>query len=426
MGHALDAARAGAISSRMSDRETVPLPLPEATREAALARLDAFLPRAGKAYAASRNTDPGPEKRDNVSMLSPFLRHRLIGEDEVVARVLARHGFAASEKFVQEVFWRSYWKGWLELRPAIYARYHEGLAQARAAQHADPRLDAAIHAATSGETGIEGFDDWARELVATGYLHNHARMWFASIWIFTLKLPWELGADFFMRHLLDGDPASNTLSWRWVAGIQTRGKTYLARRDNIERFTQGRFAPDGLSQTAEPLDDAPPPAPQGAPLGNDPPEGKVALLITEEDCRPETLALGNAGIGAIGTVQASEGRSPGMVSERVHRFTHDALADALARATAHYAAPGAPFAFTAASLTELAREAGSDTIVTAYPPIGPARTRLDALEPELRQAGLRLVRVLRPLDRAAWPHATRGFFPFREKIPQLIGEFGLV
>ena len=100
-------------------------------------------------------------------------------------------------------------------------------------------------------------------------------MWFASIWIFTLKLPWELGADFFMRHLLDGDPASNTLSWRWVGGHpDAAAKTYLARRDNIERFTQGRFAPDGLSSTAEPLDDAPPPAPQGAPRGDDSAHGQ--------------------------------------------------------------------------------------------------------------------------------------------------------
>jgi deoxyribodipyrimidine photo-lyase len=65
-----------------------------------------------------------------------------------------------------------------------------------------------------------------QELVETGYLHNHARMWFASIWIFTLRLPWELGADFFLRHLLDGDAASNTLSWRWVAGLHTKGKHY--------------------------------------------------------------------------------------------------------------------------------------------------------------------------------------------------------
>ncbi len=77
-------------------------------------------------------------------------------------------------------------------------------------------LRRAYERAVEGRTGIDGFDDWARQLVETGWLHNHTRMWFASIWIFTLRLPWALGAAFFLRHLLDGDPASNTLSWRWV------------------------------------------------------------------------------------------------------------------------------------------------------------------------------------------------------------------
>ena len=65
-------------------------------------------------------------------------------------------------------------------------------------------------------------------LKENNYLHNHARMWFASIWVFTLDLPWQLGAEFFMKHLFDGDAAANTLGWRWVAGIQTQGKNYLA------------------------------------------------------------------------------------------------------------------------------------------------------------------------------------------------------
>ena len=104
-------------------------------------------------------------------------------------------------------------------------------------------LRQACELACFGQTGIECFDTWARELTTTGYLHNYARMWFASIWIFTLKLPWQLGPDFFLRHLLDGDTASNTLSWRWVAGLQTVGKTYLARAANISRYTGGRFKP---------------------------------------------------------------------------------------------------------------------------------------------------------------------------------------
>ena len=87
-------------------------------------------------------------------------------------------------------------------------------------------------------------DRFARELIATGYLHNHARMWWASFWVHVERLPWELGADFFFRHLLDADPASNTLSWRWVAGLQTRGKSYLVRRSNLRRFADPSLLED--------------------------------------------------------------------------------------------------------------------------------------------------------------------------------------
>ncbi len=118
----------------------------------------------------------------------------------------------------------------------------------------------AYRRAIEGKTGIDCFDAWVEELLETGYLHNHTRMWFASIWIFTLQLPWELGADFTYRHFVDGDPASNTLSWRWVGGLHTRGKTYLARPDNIAEHTGGRFRPKGLAREAIALDE-PLPAP---------------------------------------------------------------------------------------------------------------------------------------------------------------------
>ena len=106
--------------------------------------------------------------------------------------------------------------------------------------------------AVEGNTNIEYFNYWVKELKDTNYLHNHTRMWFASIWIFTLNLPWQLGAEFFLKHLLDGDPASNTLGWRWVAGIQTQGKHYLASEWNIKKFTNNRFNQIKLNENATP------------------------------------------------------------------------------------------------------------------------------------------------------------------------------
>lgn len=220
----------------------------DATRDAARQQWAAFAPRAGADYAAQRNLDRGPNEPATVSRLSPYLRTRLLLESEVALAAAQMHGDAA-EKFVQEVCWRTYWKGWLERRPQVWHDYQTELLRC-ASQRRLPDYQRAI----SGETGIACFDAWATELRDTGYLHNHARMWAASIWIFTLRLPWVLGADWFLTHLLDGDAASNTLSWRWVGGLHTAGKHYLARADNIARFTQGRFDPRGqLVEDAAPL-----------------------------------------------------------------------------------------------------------------------------------------------------------------------------
>ena len=230
------------------------------TRDAALARLAAFTPRMGRPYAAGRNTDYGPAAAPSTSALSPWLRRRMVLEAEAIAAAQEAHAEAA-EKFVQEVFWRSYFKGHLETRPGLWADYRRLQAEGHARLAENAGLRRAYTEAVEGRTGIDGFDDWARELVAENWLHNHARMWFASIWIFTLRLPWALGADFFMRHLLDGDPASNTLSWRWVAGLHTRGKAYAARAENIRRYTDGRYAPRGLDEDPAPLVEPEPPAP---------------------------------------------------------------------------------------------------------------------------------------------------------------------
>ncbi|XOY57705.1 MAG: FAD-binding domain-containing protein [Rhodobacterales bacterium] len=197
--------------------------------------------------------------------------------------MLARHSPQAAEKFVQEVFWRTYWKGWLELRPTVWADYQRDLAAAMNQIQTQAGLRARWEAACLGQTGIDGSDHWARQLADTGYLHNHARMWFASIWIHTLQLPWVLGADFFSRHLLDGDAASNTLSWRWVGGIQTQGKAYLAQPDDIAKYTQDRFRPEGLAQLAAALPC--PPHPDRGPLpasATIDPAKRTGLIVTED------------------------------------------------------------------------------------------------------------------------------------------------
>ncbi|MBK5927835.1 FAD-binding domain-containing protein [Rhodobaculum claviforme] len=383
-------------------------------RAAGLDRLARFVPQAGRAYAARRNHDL--EGHPHVSGLSPWIRHRLVTEAEVIAATLGKHSADAAEKFIQEVFWRSYWKGWLELRPGVWHDYRREVGHGLDRIATESGLRADWQAACRGETGIDAFDHWARELVDTGWLHNHARMWFASIWIFTLRLPWALGADFFLRHLLDGDPASNTLGWRWVAGIQTRGKIYLAQADNIARYTDGRFRPQGLARSAQPLDSPPPPAPRALPAAAgwhaDRPAG---LLLTEEDLTTGWLADRGLRPRAVATLACAAGRSALEVAPGVHAFTRGALEDA----TARQEAPGTACADPAA-VVAWARAEGLAQIVTPWAPTGPAATALETLEAALAPHAIALVRARLGWDSRAWPHATHGFFRFRAQIPQLL------
>jgi deoxyribodipyrimidine photo-lyase len=389
------------------------------TRSAGLARLNDFVPRAGRIYADGRNADHGPDARSNVSVLSPYIRHRLVSEEEVVAAVLARHSGAVAEKFVQEVLWRTYWKGWLELRPEIWARF---LAD-RDALARTGGLAKALDSAEAGTTGIEGFDDWARELVETGYLHNHARMWFASIWIFTLRLPWALGADFFLRHLVDADAASNTLSWRWVAGLQTAGKTYLATADNIARYTGGRFSPKGLAREAVALTEGPiPKAQMLPPAAAVDPRTPCLLLLTGEDLYPETLVAKSA---AISSVLSFATVSKWPWGDKATTFVAGAVDDARERAGRHFKCRTTAAALDAEAIIAAARADKVDTVITAHAPVGPVADALGLITPALAAAGIKLATLRRDWDSAFWPHATKGFFPFKERIPALLAERGM-
>jgi len=218
------------------------------SRAEAVEELNHFIENNLLEYSKLRNFDFGPQKRDNTSCLSPYVTHGLINEVEIINRSLKRFSFVKNEKFIQEVLWRVYWKGWLELRPNVWTDYLEELKDIKE-NFKDNKdyLDA-----IEGKTNIECFNEWVSELKEFNYLHNHTRMWFASIWIFTLNLPWQLGAEFFMKHLFDGDAASNTLGWRWVAGIQTQGKNYLATEWNIKKFTNNRFQNIKINEEAAP------------------------------------------------------------------------------------------------------------------------------------------------------------------------------
>ena len=219
------------------------------TRQTAIENLNTFIEENLEEYSRLRNFDFGPDKRSNTSCLSPYITHGVINEKEVISKSLEKFSFSKNEKFIQEVLWRTYWKGWLELRSGVWDDYLLDLKRIKE----EFKDNKSYLNAIEGNTEIECFNVWVNELKTYNYLHNHTRMWFASIWIFTLDLPWQLGAEFFMQHLYDGDTASNTLGWRWVAGIQTQGKHYLASEWNIKKFTNNRFENIKLSENAPPI-----------------------------------------------------------------------------------------------------------------------------------------------------------------------------
>jgi len=404
-------------SSHTKTRVVIP------TSAAGEAALRAFAPRMGKHYKNGRNYDRGTGQHRDVSMLSPYLRCRLVLEQDAVETALQFHGAEVAEKFIQEVIWRGYFKGWMEHRPIIWDQYWEGLIDDLSALECDHDFHRRVEAAESGETGLDYFDNWAKELVETGYLHNHARMWFASIWVFTLGLPWRVGADFFYRHLLDGDAASNTLSWRWITGLHTRGKHYCAEAQNIIKFTGRRFTPDptdlaianhGLEATE----------PDGLPDVQalrfiTPPQtnSPTALLITDEDCRIEDFELGALDIRTVATLKIAPLRSPRPVSKHVLRFEDGALADAAQRAGF------SPITLQANStdmLVKWAADAGATQIITPFVTRGPLNDFMDAAKPKLTDLGITLCEWQRDWDLAIWPHATAGFFKIKKKIPSIL------
>jgi deoxyribodipyrimidine photo-lyase len=324
---------------------------------------------------------------------------------------------------VQEVYWRTYWKGWLEQRPAAWTRWSEAVPRLRASLSTEQ--SSTLEAALAGRTGIAGFDAWAQELVATGYLHNHARMWFASIWIFTLRLPWELGAAFFYEHLLDGDVASNTLSWRWVAGLQTPGKTYVARADNIAFYTDGEHAPQASQLASTPFVIKEEPLPKVAAWTEDPTQvaslkayDRIGLWVHPEDLAVEQGELAGLKLQAINASWPNGIVERAGWSEKVFTWTQASLHDGATRAGNHFGAEVSlgETSDLATSVVQWAKQNQLQAVVAYRPFVGSWLAEALALESAMASAGIALIWRRRAWDTEHFPHATRGYFPFWERI----------
>lgn len=394
------------------------IPLP-GSRSEALARLESFLPEVER-YAERRNhVVPG---HGNVSLLSPATRTRLLLETEICRRVRDRFPAPAGEKFEQEVWWRLYWKGWLEQRPGVWDRYRAELAETK-------RSDRALQVA-AGESGVEIMDHFARELISTGYLHNHARMWWAAFWIHVERLPWVLGAELFLQHLLDGDAASNTLSWRWVAGLHTKGKEYLVRRSNLEKFVHAdllRAYPGGLDRLENvspaeiPFSEPPPPlALEEEPLPASLPE-RYGIWLHDEDLLPEHSPLARTRPVTVGAFLPGDLWTRENYSMRKTAFLERAVRDGSERAEAHF---GVPSVFETAEdlgdrILAWARENDLRAVLAMRPFVGPLSDRIGSLREKLSAAGIDLILVRRPEEVPVLNRATAGFFGFWKKTAAL-------
>ncbi|MEN9926772.1 MAG: hypothetical protein RL268_2898 [Pseudomonadota bacterium] len=383
------------------------------TRATALARLDAFVSDAAASYGARRNLVDPSGSHAAVSRLSAALRRRLVSEEEVVRAVLAAHPFKQVEQFIAEVFWRTYWKGWLELHRGLWPETVAEIAGAKQQLLANGPAALQYQAAVNAATGIEAFDHWVRELENTGYLHNWARMQVASIWVFTLRLPWQLGADWMFHRLLDADPASNTLSWRWVSGLHTAGKTYLADEERISSMTGGVLKARGLAKESRIPLASPLPSLTALrePVSPDP-KAPSLVLITCEDLSLETeLRLDNVrGIIILRDLPMSH-------ADRI------AIADAADRASEHWGVPCQEVAF--ASMVKAARERGCTQIVTGFIPTGSTADSLAEAQDLLMDEGITFAEHQRRWDRLAWPFCAKGFFQLKSRIPALLRDLSI-
>tara|TARA_B100000287_G_scaffold124584_1_gene116597 strand:+ start:61 stop:1206 length:1146 start_codon:yes stop_codon:yes gene_type:complete len=375
------------------------------SRVYALEKLENFIEKNLINYSKLRNFDYGPEHRINVSCLSPYISHGIISETEILKKSLKKYSFVKNEKFIQEILWRIYWKGWLELRPKVWSDFLEDLKKIKENFKDNQNYLNAIN----GKTNIECFDYWVNELKNYNYLHNHTRMWFASIWIFTLNLPWQLGAEFFMKYLLDGDSASNTLGWRWVAGIQTKGKNYIASEWNIKKFTNDRFNNIKLSENPVPVLDNRNYSITNNSFLNENLSNTHNLLIFENNLSFEQFDLNNISFKNIYFVFNGNECRQIKLDEKVLSFKKSLMNDQVEFLN------NKSLNCKIINIQDLKNM--KENHLALYPSIG---ENLDYLNfNNLKNISF----LYRKIDQYSWKYCNKGFFNFKNHIPKIIQEF---
>ena len=376
----------------------------EPSREKAIEKLNNFIENNLSEYSKLRNFDFGTDNRSNISCLSPYITHGIINEKEVIEKSLSKFSFIKNEKFIQEVLWRTYWKGWLELRPNVWSDYLMELNKIKGEFKNNQNYLNAIE----GKTNIECFNAWINELKENNYLHNHTRMWFASIWIFTLELPWQLGAEFFMQHLYDGDTASNTLGWRWVAGVQTQGKHYLASEWNIKKFTNNRFNNIKLNENAPPKVSRKTYSIIKKDFNNPQNIEDKSLLIFENNLAFEITDFQNNKFKKIYLISNKNENRSIKLSEKVVKFKSLLISDQEQRLKNN------SIDCEVIDISEI--KGVNDQIIGLYPTVG---ENLDYLNLN----NLKINFLYRKLDQYSWQYCNKGFFNFKNYIPKIITTF---
>ena len=372
----------------------------EASRAKALDKLNNFVENNLSEYSKLRNFDYGPDNRSNISCLSPYITHGIINEKEVIKKSLDKFSFAKNEKFIQEVLWRTYWKGWLELRPSVWTDFLIELKKIKGDFQNNQNYKTAIE----GKTNVECFNYWVNELKENNYLHNHTRMWFASIWIFTLNLPWQLGAEFFMQHLYDGDAASNTLGWRWVAGVQTQGKHYLASEWNIKKFTNNRFSNIKLNENAPPKISEKKYSILNQDFINPENIDQNNLIIFENNLCFETSDFQNNKFKKFYIISNKNENRCIKLSEKVLKFKSSLIQDQEQRFK------NQSIDCEVIDISEIKK---IEKAVGLYPTVG---ENLDYLNSNTFKINF----LYRELDQNSWQYCNKGFFNFKNYIPKII------